>query len=318
MAAETTTTVEETLAWEAQWAPRAAIAAMLAGLFTVAGTVLQGLALRDRPQVTLFQGLKDIGDPANNHGLLEKTLFYVNDNMFLLTVGQVLTALAAPLTALALIYLFRATRARHAMGQGALIAVAIGGIASFVGILVGQIAVDISVADFVGATDHSTQAAHDALQPSIALTAGLIGFIGHVALGLGFVLVSLNAMRVGLLTRFMGVLGIMSGVFLAFPFFSIPIVQAFWLIAVGLLFFGRFPNGQPPAWDTGRAEPWPTRQQLMEQQGKLPAGGGGKPAGGLFSRPRPPGPTTPPPADPLGSGPERSAHSRSKKKKRRR
>ena len=157
----------------------------------------------------------------------------------------------------------------------------------------------------MSAADQSTKAAHDALQPPIAIAAGLIQFIGHVALGLGFVLIALNAMRVGLLTRFMGVLGIMAGVFLAFPFFSIPIVQAFWLVAVGMLFLGRFPNGTPPAWETGRAEPWPTRQEMLEQQGK---GGGSAPVKA------PP----PPAADPLGSEPERPAHPRSKKKKGRR
>jgi hypothetical protein len=220
-----------------------------------------------------------------------------------------LTALAAPLTAFALIYLFRAARARNpAFGQGAVIALIAGGVASFVGGVVGTVAVDISVSDFVSSADHSTKAAHEALQPSLALTAGLIGFVGRVALGLGFVLVALNAMRVGLLTRFMGVLGIMAGVFLAFPFFSIPIVQAFWLVGIGVLFLGRFPNGTPPAWETGRAEPWPTRQQTLEQQGKLPAGRRGKPQAA--------GP--PPAADPLTSGPERPAHVRSKKKKRRR
>jgi hypothetical protein len=306
-----TPSIEENLAWEAQWAPRAATVAMLAGLFTIGGTVLQGIALRNRPQVTLFDGLRDIGDPTNQHGLLEETLKFVNDKIAVLTLGQVLTALAAPLTALALIYLFRATRARNpALGQAALIAVAIGGVASFVGILVGQVAVDLSVSDFVGAADHSTPAAHDALQPSAALTAGLIGFIGHVALGLGFVMVSLNAMRVGLLTRFMGVLGIMAGVFLAFPFFSIPIVQAFWLVAAGVLFLGKLPN-MPPAWETGRAEPWPSRQEMLQAQGKLPPQRGA-------GRGAPPSAATPPPADPLQAGPERPEHSRSKKKKRRR
>jgi hypothetical protein len=101
----------------------------------------------------------------------------------------------------------------------------------------------------------------------------------------------------------MGVLGIMAGVFLAFPFFSIPIVQAFWLVGVGLLFLGRFPNGVPPAWETGRAEPWPSRQEMLERQGKAPA----------------PAKTPPPPAaDPVGNAPERVAHPRSKKKKGRR
>mgnify|MGYP006263665841 CR=1 FL=1 len=84
----------------------------------------------------------------------------------------------------------------------------------------------------------------------------------------------------------LGVLGIMAGVFLAFPFFSIPIVQAFWLVAVGILFLGRLPN-MPPAWETGRAEPWPSRQEMLEAQGKLPAQRGGR--GGLK-------PPTPPPS----------------------
>jgi hypothetical protein len=132
-----------------------------------------------------------------------------------------------------------------------------------------------------------------------------VGFIGHVALGLAFVLVALNAMRVGLLTRFMGVLGIMAGVFLAFPFFSVPIVQAFWLIAVGVLFLGRWPNGAPPAWETGRAEPWPSRQDAIEGRSKATARA----------------PTDQ--ADPAGAGPEAPdatapAPPRSKKKKRRR
>jgi hypothetical protein len=308
---ENTAHVEESLAWEAQWAPRAAIAALAAGLFTVGGTIIQGVALRGRPSVTLADGLRDLADPGSNHGLLEKTLAFVNDKMALLTIGQVLTALAAPLTALTLIYLFRAARARNSgLGQGAVIALIAGGVASLIGGLVGQISVDLSVSDFVSAADHSTRAAHDALQPSTALTAGLIGFIGHVALGLGFVLTALNAMRVGLLTRFMGVLGIMAGVFMAFPFFSVPIVQAFWLMAAGVLFLGRFPNGTPPAWETGRAEPWPSRQQQLEQQGKAPAGGRAPKASGL-----------PPAADPLDSNaahPERPTHTRSKKKKRRR
>ena len=306
-----TPSVEESLAWEAEQGPRAGIAAILAGIATVAGTVIGGVALRDRPSVTITQGLRDALDPTNPHGLLEKTVYFVNKHSAMLTLGQALTALSAPLTALALVYLFRAVRARRAQfGQGALIALAIGGVASFVGILVGQIAIDIKVSDFIHAANHTTKAAHDALQPSAALTAGLIGFVGHVALGLGIVLVALNAMRVGLLTRFMGVLGIMAGVFLALPIFSIPIVQAFWLLALGMLFLGRFPNGAPPAWETGRAEPWPTRQELMEAQQREKAGR----ETGRTPKDLPPPAETAPPAD----RPAQQQHPRSKKKKRRR
>jgi hypothetical protein len=173
-----------------------------------------------------------------------------------------------------------------------------GAVATVIGVIVGQIALDISVSDFAGARDHTTAAAHDALQPGAAVAAGFIAFLGHVALGFGMVLISLNAMRAGLLTRFMGVLGIIAGVFLAFPFFPVPVVQAFWLIALGVLILGRWPAGNPPAWETGRAEPWPSRQELMEARGTAA-----------------PQPATEPAVD--APAPGTTQHPRSKKKKRR-
>src|SRR5437588_4168859 len=78
---------------------------------------------------------------------------------------------------------------------------------------------------------------------------------------------SLNARRVGLLTRFMGYLGIFTGVLVLFPIGSpVPVVQGFWLIALGTLLYGRWPTGMPPSWRSGRAEPWPSSQQLREQR----------------------------------------------------
>jgi hypothetical protein len=306
MALAGTPTVEERLSWEAQWAPRAAIAAILAGLFTLAGTVISNLAFRDRPQVTLTDGLRDLGDPAAPNGVLEPLLLHLDEKMATFAGGQIVTALAGPLTALALLFLYRAASARQErVSKGALIAIITGGVASLVGGIVGPVSVAMSVSDFVASADHSTRAATDALQPSTALTAGLIAFIGRVALGLGLVLTALSAMRVGLLTRFMGILGIMAGAFMAFPFIQLPIVQAFWLIGVGVLFLGRLPNGTPPAWETGRAEPWPSRQQMIEDK---QAASGSAPAKAPL----------PPAGSPMGADPERPAHVRSKKKKRRR
>ena len=83
-------------------------------------------------------------------------------------------------------------------------------------------------------------------------------------------LVALNAMRAGLLTRFFGVLGILAGVLTVFQADQPGIVRAFWLIGVGLLIGGRI--SVPPAWHTGRAEPWPTQQQLRERR-EAEAGG---------------------------------------------
>ena len=97
------------------------------------------------------------------------------------------------------------------------------------------------------------------------LAAGLMQAVGVFALGVAFVLLALNAMRVGLLTRFMGVLGIIVGVLFIIPLgSSLPIVQAFWLSRSACCSSAAGRAGMPPAWVTGEAQPWPTQQELRE------------------------------------------------------
>jgi hypothetical protein len=94
-----------------------------------------------------------------------------------------------------------------------------------------------------------------------------LGLAAQLALGFAFVMICLNAMRVGLLTRFMGILGIIVGVLFVVPLApGPPVVQSFWLGALAALFAGRWPSGIPPAWTTGRAVPWPSQQELREQR----------------------------------------------------
>ena len=89
-----------------------------------------------------------------------------------------------------------------------------------------------------------------------------------------------NAMRVGLVTRWMGVLGIFTGILIFLPIggATLEVVPAFWLVAMGILYIGKWPNGQPPAWESGEARPWPTRAQMREAasgpQPALATGGG--------------------------------------------
>jgi len=297
--------VEESLAWEAQWAPRAAIAAILAGLLSLAGFLLPTLGLKDAPQVTISDGLRDIAENPNP-GVGARRALYLHDHATVLTAGQILTALSTLLAVVALGYLLRAARARRPqISQALLIALVAGGVASAVGLVVSQIALDLSLADFASAADRHTAAANDALTGGAISAGQYIGLLGVLAFAIAIVMVSLNAMRTGLLTRFMGIVGVLAGIL---PIvMRVPIIQAFWLIGLGVLFLRRMPTGLPPAWETGRAEPWPTRQQVLEQQGKLPAKGGAPAKAG-----------PPPAADPLGAALERSAHPRSKKKKRRR
>jgi hypothetical protein len=97
------------------------------------------------------------------------------------------------------------------------------------------------------------EVASGAVLGSLALAAAL-------ALAFALILISLNAMRAGLLSRFMGILGIIVGVTTVIPLLGpVPIVEVFWVAALGLLFLGKWPQGGPgPAWDAGEAIPWPT------------------------------------------------------------
>ncbi len=101
-----------------------------------------------------------------------------------------------------------------------------------------------------------------------ALTSGLLIRIlpflwqlGTLLLALGIVWVSLNAIRVGLVTKLVGYVGVVAGALFVFPIGAIvPIVQAFWLASLSVIMVARWPGGDPPAWRAGEAIPWPSAQ----------------------------------------------------------
>jgi hypothetical protein len=72
----------------------------------------------------------------------------------------------------------------------------------------------------------------------------------------------------------MGYLGLFAGVLVLFQIVQIPVVQGYWLAALGYLFSGRWPTGVPPAWRSGRAEPWPSSAAMRQQ--RVARGGGGR------------------------------------------
>ena len=76
--------------------------------------------------------------------------------------------------------------------------------------------------------------------------------------------VLMNALRVGLIPRWMSVLGIFAGVLILVPIggASLEVVPAFWMVMMGILYAGRWPNGEPPAWAAGEARPWPSQAEL--------------------------------------------------------
>lgn len=242
-------------------------------------------------------------------------------------IAAILQAIGSLALAGAVVYLFMAVRARRPGLSDFVRVVLLGSaIVQAVARVAQQVVLASKATTFVDGGQLLYGDAHHTLNSTPLATLAFLGFFAQIALAGALVVTSLNAMRVGLLTRFMGVIGIFVGVLFILPIIAIPVVQAFWLAALAALFAGLWPDGRPPAWQTGRAEPWPSQQELREQRAaqrpgspseRRPSGGGGL-LGGLFA-PRP-GRGLPD----LGSEPEaaepespaRAPHPVSKKRKR--
>jgi len=264
-------TVERQLAWEARWRTRAAAAAGAAGLLLVAGTaLLQFVVFVGYPSVGLVQALGPLLTGASSAAVDPRSAgiaFRDHHAAGLIATGAV-TAIATALLAVVLVYLYRAVAFRRPQTPAAARVLALAGpLAAAVLSIAGQVVTAIAAHDFVAGSDHTHRAAENVFFRSGGLVAvGYLGLASQFALGFALIIISLNAMRVGLLNRFMGVLGIIVGVLFVIPLGTLPVVQALWFVALAALISGRWPNGTPPAWAAGRAIPWPSQQQLREQR----------------------------------------------------
>ena len=325
-------TPEEILAEEAAGRRRAGFAALAASVLTILGVILTtlgqpGTSEFDDKIVTVVDamGRTASGQPIPP-GRISAFAVDVGQHPWVPILGAILYGLGSLAIFFAMAYLFRATRARRpGMPQLALILAAVGSVGFGVGRAVSEVARYLGAHSFVDAVDKTNSAASDALSPTATLVGQLIWETSALALGFGIAIISLNAMRVGLLTRFMGVLGVIVGVAVApiLPIDQQGIIRVFWLAALGMLFLGRLPGGRPKAWATGEPEPWPSQQQLREQREAARAGADttqDEPEAPRASRrgaPATPPPKAPSPRRPDPAGPG-SEHSASKKKKRKR
>jgi hypothetical protein len=293
-------TADEQLLYESRVKMRHAVIAALAGILLVAAAALQ------------------LAGPQSKVNELTVGLITAHKRFPLDVIGAVFNGLGLLAVAWTLSFLFGVTRARNPDLRSFIRTLAIvGGVLAALTAVVYAILISVKARDFVAHGNQTYQEAHALTNGTGFVAIPLIGQLGALLLAIGFVLISLNAMRVGLLTRFMGYLGIFTGVLVLFPIGSpVPIVQGFWLVALAYLFSGRWPSGVPPAWQTGQAERWPSSQELREQ--RMAARGGVR--GGMgtgFGRPKPE-PKPPPDEQPETVAAQSSARTRSTTPKRKR
>ena len=256
---------QQHLRWEARQRPFAAVAALVAGVLGIAAELWSAAVFRDAPRVPVTRSFQHALEPgALGSSPSERIPFYAfyDAHGGQLIGASTLRAIGYVGIALALTYLAVAVRARRAeMARLVSYLPAVGGLLVAISVLLGTVGSAAAVTDFL-AGPRTVDAARSVGRNSLVVTAGFVGLAGSLALASAFALVALHAMRAGLLTRAMGVLGILSGVLILFPLGLLAvIIQNVWLMALGALFLRAWPGGVPPAWRTGRAEPWPSRRR---------------------------------------------------------
>ena len=281
-----TVTHDEQLSWERRLGPWAGAAALVAVVLQIVSFVVQLPVLKDVPA----------SDDPNRH---QQTLLNFDKHKGVILPSSLLQAAAYFFAAAALYYLFRATRyRREELAPILRWLLVIAPVLLLAAAIVNYVALHDVVDRFIESGPRTDARAKHLLDDGRSVAGGAIGFGGTIALAFSFVMISLNAMRAGLLSRFMGILGIIVGALIVLPLLptGIPVVQLFWLSALAGLFMGRWPGGRGPAWETGLAEPWPT---AAERQGL-----------------EPPEEPAPAPAEPEPSSPRPASRKRKKKKRR--
>lgn len=206
--------------------------------------------------------LISVGDVASENSA--ESLNAVVENKDALFAAALIGAIAQLMFAFPLYAMFEAAQARSETMRRGLIGLAIAGpVFAAAGSIVGYFALESAADAFLdpanGYDTGSEADADDALEDvgTRQLVLGL-GSAAGISLVITLIYVGLNAMRVGLLTRFWGTLTMALGVALLLPgftFISLPVVIGLF----SLLLAGIWPGTRPPAWDEGSAVPWPGR-----------------------------------------------------------
>ncbi|HEX7291967.1 MAG TPA: hypothetical protein VF250_12650 [Conexibacter sp.] len=239
-------TTADTLQAEARERPRMTVVAAAAALLTLAAPIVGLAVLKSQPDSEIGRALQR------------------EQHLVGLAASAVCSALGLLAITLALDFLLRAVRARRSDLPWQLRPLLwTGGVGLVVLLLALQVATSVKLDHF----------AHDGSQTYEEARAvsdfGAVAFLGipaQFAFAGAFVMIAVTAMRVGLLTRFLGYLGVISAVLFVIPLVPVPVVQVYWLGALAMLFAGRSPSGTPPAWQSGEAMPWPSPAEMREQR----------------------------------------------------
>jgi hypothetical protein len=273
-------------------------------LYLLSAIVIQS-TLNGLPMVGPLQGLTPALEGVAKYAVSPRTgeVKFISRHALPLIAGSTLAAVSIGVLTLILLLLFEATLFRRPnLWPHARTLVMVGGISVALASIAHEVVYAIETHSFAVGSDHSTHAVEQALTKGVGnQIVAYLSLLAGLALVVGLIIVLLNALRVGLLPRWMSFLGMFSGLLILLPNVgaTLQLIPAFWMVMMGLLCGARWPGGDPPAWASGEARPWPTRAQMQAQRR------GGSPA--LAGA----GDAAPAPVQPEGSSPNKRRRKRS-------
>jgi len=235
-------TATETLEIEERRRTPALVAAVGGFIFIFAGQALQASGAD--------------GADSDAEQLTERTDAFNN-----LLAGSIVMLIGFVGLAFALNYVYQAAARRSSTMRGTFAPMLpLGAILIGISGILLVFAFDQIAEDFLAGTPITGDAGEDRAEDLITDSnlyeaASFIGIAGLFAFAVGIFYTALNAMRTGLLTRFIGTLGMALSVIVLISQIGI-IGILMWTVVVVLIAAGRWPGGRPPAWEAGVAIPW--------------------------------------------------------------
>ncbi len=260
------------VAWELHRRTRLAVPAFAGGFLYLLSAIIITSTLSGLPTVGPLQGLAPLVAGEANPAVSPRTneVKFISRHAFPLIAGSALAAVAVGVLTAILLFLYAAASFRRPTtwrpARGLVLG---GGIAVALASVAHEVVYAIVTHNFAVGHDFSRHAVDQALTSGAAnqIVAYLSLFAG-LALVVGMVVVLLNALRTGIVPRWLGILGMFSALLILLPNTgaTLQLVPAFWLVMMGLLVGGRWMGGDPPAWEAGEARPWPSRAQVAAER----------------------------------------------------
>jgi hypothetical protein len=258
--------------WELNRRTRLAVPAFASGFLYLLSAIIITAALNGLPTVGPLQGLapaiEGVANPAVSPRAEE--VKFISRHSFPLIAGSTLAAVAVIVVMLVLLFVYQATAFRRpGIWRPARLLVLIGGSAVAALGVIHQVVGAIEAHQFAVGHDFTRKAVDHAITDSTpTVVVGNLGLLAGFLLFVGMIVTLLNALRVGLLPRWMAFLGMFTGFLLFAPLggATLQLIPAFWMVMMGILLSGKWMGGDPPAWEAGEARPWPTRAQMSAER----------------------------------------------------